>query len=333
MPNLITDFIPHGPQRQKLLALGMETLEQLQSAAAVAGPELRDFLESDVDTMLAAIPAAMEAIPQEALNAILNAEFSLGVELDAIPRMTVAPVFTILEPPPAGCANHVAEMPPVRNQASRGTCVSFASLAAVEHWLGRNGAMQDLSEQFLYWNCKTNDGRPNSPGTFLGVAYPLLQRDGCCPEADWPYVSNPVPGNEAQGPPLPGTQLKALSCRVPGVRTLAPTSVTDYRNELIAGRVVSFSIPVFNSWYRSTAVAFAGDITMPVPGEVRVGGHAMCVVGCIDRPDQPEIGGGRFILRNSWGTVWGINSPYGAGYGTIPYAYIARFAAEAYSIG
>jgi hypothetical protein len=332
MPNLITDFMPHGPLREKVLALGMTTLEQLQAAGAVAGPELRDFLETDVDQLLASIPTAMEAIPQAALDAILSAEYSLGIDLDAIPRLAVAPVFTVAAAPGASI-NHVAEMPPIRSQGSRGTCVSFSSLAAVEHFLGRHGAMQDLAEQFLYWNCKANDGIPNLPGTYLGVAYPLLKRDGCCLEADWNYNATPVTGNEGQGPPPPGTQLKALSFRIPSVRTIAPTSVADYRNELMAGRVVSFSVPVFNSWYRSTAVAFSGDITLPIPGEVRTGGHAMCIVGCMDQPDQPQIGGGRFILRNSWGKVWGINSPNGAGYGTIPYGYIARFAAEAYSIG
>ncbi len=332
MANLVKNFMPHGLLRDKVLALGIDTLEQLQAAGVVAGPELRDFLQTDVDAMLAAIPTAMEAIPQAAMDAILTAEYPLGIDLDSIPRLTVAPVFTVPAAPGASI-NHVAEMPPVRSQGSRGPCVSFSSLAAAEHYLGRQGALQDLSEQFLYWNCKANDGIPASPGTYLGVAYPLLRRDGCCLEADWNYNAAPVAANEGQGPPPPGTQLKALSFRIPSVRTLAPASVEDYRNELMAGRVVSFSVPVFNSWYRSSAVAFSGDITMPIPGEVRAGGHAMCIVGCIDQPDMPQIGGGRFIVRNSWGTVWGINSPNGAGYGTIPYAYIARFAAEAYSIG
>jgi C1A family cysteine protease len=69
-----------------------------------------------------------------------------------------------------------------------------------------------------------------------------------------------------------------------------------------------------------------------IPSFVVLDGHAMCFVGYIDLPGNPGLGGGRFILRNSWGTSWGINSPYGAGYGTLPYRYIARFGAEAYSI-
>ena len=105
---------------------------------------------------------------------------------------------------------------------------------------------------------------------------------------------------------------------------IAQTSVADVRAQLSAGRVVAFSVPVYNSWFRSTYVAYTGDITMPIPGEIRAGGHAMAIIGCLDEPARPEIGGGRFMLRNSWGSAWGINSPHGAGYGTIPYAYIAR---------
>jgi C1A family cysteine protease len=228
--------------------------------------------------------------------------------------------------------NLIPQMPTVRNQESRGTCVAHAALASYEHYLYVQGAYQDLSEQFLYWNCKRNDGIPNLEGTWLAIAIPLLQREGCCLETTWSYIPLPVPGNEGQGPPPGGAQLEALTFRVPGYKQLSPTFVDDIKNELAAGRCVPFSVPVFNSWLRSQWVAYSGDITMPVPNEVRVGGHAMCFVGYVDRPN-PGLGGGRFILRNSWGTTnWGINSSYGAGYGTIPYAYIARMGAEAYSI-
>jgi hypothetical protein len=37
-------------------------------------------------------------------------------------------------------------------------------------------------------------------------------------------------------------------------------------------------------------------------------------------------------VRNSWGLTWANESPYGAGYGTLPYQYITNDAWEAYSI-
>jgi C1A family cysteine protease len=317
----------------RLAALGFETLEQLQGAAEVAAPELSAFLGADVASLLGALPAAA-AIAPAALAEISTAEYQLGVELDLIPPMRIAPfrfaLVAAAAPLPAS-VSHVAQMPPVKNQGNRGACVAFATLAAYEFELVKAGALQRMSEQFQYWNCKRTDGIPNSSGTWLGVSYPLLKRDGVCDDATWPYNPNVINGNEGQGPPPPGAQLAALAHRQAAITQLAPTDVEDLKAALANNHCVSFSVPVFNSWWRSTAVANSGDITMPIPGEVRAGGHAMCLVGYVD--DATVAGGGRFILRNSWGTSWGINSPHGKGYGTIPYAYLAAHGAEAWYPG
>jgi C1A family cysteine protease len=336
MPPLQTHELASFPSLQnyvgRLQSLGIGTLESLTGAAQVARPELEAFLGTSIDGLLDQIPVAAAAIPQQALNTIQNADYPLGVAIDQIPHLEIAPaLLSSAGAAPPASVDLVSQMPTIRNQAQRGTCVAFAALAAYEHALGTSGAMQDLSEQFLYWNCKRSDGSSSQEGTWLGVAFPLLQRDGCCPEGIWPYVPTPIAGNEGQAPPPGGAQLQALTFRMSGFQQLSATSVADIKARLAAGRCVSFSIPVFNSWYRSPNVAYSGDITNPIPGEVRVGGHAMCLVGYIDSPQDTAIGGGRFILRNSWDTTWGLASPHGAGYGTIPYSYIARLATEAFS--
>lgn len=326
------DFPQFREHYPKLQGLGLDTLESLTAAAQVARPELEAYLGASIDKLLETVPVAASSIPQSALEIILKADYPLGVAIDRIPVPSAAPPqpATTAAAAPAG-VDLVSQMPPVRNQEKRGTCVAFAALAAYEHALAVVGAGHDLSEQFLYWNCKRSDGVPDTEGTWLGVAYPLLKRDGCCPEADWPYVGTPVAGNEGQGPPPGGAQLQALSFRLSGFQQLAANSVDDLKARLAAGRCVSFSIPVFNSWYYSQSVKYSGDITNPIPGEVRNGGHAMCLVGYVDSPGDAALGGGRFILRNSWDANWGLASPHGPGYGTIPYSYITRFATEAFS--
>jgi hypothetical protein len=275
---------------------GSRRWNSFKQTAQAACLELKAFLGTDVDALLAAVPFALEAIPPNDLETIETAEYPLGVELDLVANPTIAPTFEIIsEPPGGGCANLLAQMPPIRDQGSRGTCVAHAALAAFEQFLVSKKKAQDLSEQFLYWNCKRSDGAPWAAGTWLGIAMPLLQRDGCCIEPTWSYNPLPIAGSEGQGPPPGGALLQALSYRMASFRTIAPAAPTDYRSELLAGRSVAFSIPVFNSWYRSKAVAYTGDITMPIPGEVRMGGHAMCIVGCIDLPERPEIGGGRAV--------------------------------------
>ena len=59
----------------------------------------------------------------------------------------------------------------------------------------------------------------------------------------------------------------------------------------------------------------AGSGMMPYPNtstEELLGGHAVCIVGYDD-----NLNGGRFIVRNSWGTSWGDN-----GYFYMPYQVI-----------
>ena len=319
-------------KRNALKALGYTSYEQFAYAAQVAAPELASYLEVEsIDSLISQISVAATAISADVLETISSANYALGVAIDDIPRLTAAPGLSVAPPNNTGM-NLIGKLPAVRHQQGRGTCVAHAALGIYEHHLMTKGSYHDLSEQFLYWNCKQSDGIPQTTGTYLGIALPLLKRDGCCPEASWPYEPLPVAGNEGQGPPPGGAQLIALSFRLPAFKVLSPTSVDDLKGELARGCCVAFSIPVFNSWYRNTWVAATGDIVMPIPGEVRAGGHAMCLVGYEDMPGSPEFGGGRFILRNSWGKDWGINSPYGPGYGTMPYAYLARFGAEAYSI-
>ena len=55
------------------------------------------------------------------------------------------------------------------------------------------------------------------------------------------------------------------------------------------------------------------------------GGHAMLLVGYVD--DESVLGGGYFIIRNSWGGDWGED-----GYGKLPYAYAELFITSAMTI-
>ncbi|QDU59554.1 Papain family cysteine protease [Planctomycetes bacterium Pan216] len=330
----VSDLSSYQAKLQALGFSGEHSLEQLLGAARAARPEMASYLGVSVSalaTTLNNVAGSSSSIPQAMATAISHATYSLGVAIDFIPQPRSAPALAAAPTSSVPEVNLIPEMPPIRDQASRGTCVAHAALAAYEHFLETQGAYQDLSEQFLYWNCKRNDGIPHEEGTWLQVAVPLLHRDGCCLDTTWPYHPSPIPGNEGQGPPPGGAQIEALNFRPYGYQQLSSTSVDDIKNELAQGRCVAFSVPVFNSWLGSQWVAYSGDITMPVPGEIRVGGHAMCFVGYKDLPGA-GLGGGRFLLRNSWGSNWGINSPHGVGYGTIPYAYIAKMGAEAYAI-
>jgi C1A family cysteine protease len=57
-------------------------------------------------------------------------------------------------------------------------------------------------------------------------------------------------------------------------------------------------------------VAKSGIVPMPGATETVLGGHAVMAVGYDDASQ-------RFLVRNSWGSAWGMG-----GYFTIPYAYL-----------
>lgn len=218
--------------------------------------------------------------------------------------------------------NHIPSLSPVRSQGKRGTCVAFGTVAMREFL---DGCRHELSEQYLYWGAKMRDGQADSEGTWISYAMDCLEEDGVCLRKEWPY--NPLPGKtKHQGPP-PDIALKSASAfKISKKVAINPKSVNDLRTVLLGqnekqGRIISFAVPVFKSWHQNPITYRTGKIVMPLPGETHTGGHCMCLVGFQDDPEWP--GGGFFILRNSWGEKWGSECPFGAGYGTIPYKFIA----------
>jgi hypothetical protein len=155
----------------------------------------------------------------------------------------------------------------------------------------------------------------------------VLANHGECREIVWPYNPNLPCNNNGTMPP--NARPYALNYR-PTFTALTPRSVPAIKAALAGRRPVGISVPVDNSWYTSPETKRSGRITMPLTNDPQVGGHALCVVGYQEHADGP--GGGYFLIRNHWSTGWGYQCPYGAGYGTIPYAYITKYTWEAYTL-
>lgn len=267
-------------------------------------------------------PPPAASVPEQ-----IPADPSLGlqdlVETDAVPPAS---------PDLSDAINLSDDMQPIRDQQTRPTCVAHAGAAALEYALKqRTGEPHDLSEQFLYWACKTHDGFPNVEGTWINVVMTRMQADGSLLEPEWPYNPAPEVGDQAQGPPPGGWESAAANWMALTVNELPPKSSAEFLLSLSAGVPVAFSIPIFATssevrvWQNPT-----GKIPMPLPDTNRIGGHAMCAVGY--QPDETAPGGGFFIIRNSWGTRFASASPFGAGYGALPRAYIDRFGMEAWAL-
>ena len=323
-----------------LSAIGLEDAEQVIGAASVPGvsEELQRTLGLNRQAFQEFLEAARSALPAERaalLSQPAPRDLGLGVmppseEMIAAAEATAENGYAVEAEETAvsvpASMNLISYMPPIRNQAARGTCVSFALTALNEYVLRRRGLVRDLSEQHLYKEIKLVDGAANACGTWQVKAVNVLRDRGECRDFLWPYNPNPPCNNHGAQPAA--ARPDGLNYRL-GTFAVATRNVDAYKAELGRQRPVTLSIPVYDSWFQSNEVRRSGRITMRVGNEQASGGHAVCLVGFQDSASSP--GGGYFILRNSWSTSWAYQSPYGAGYGTIPYQYITNDAWEAFS--
>ena len=81
---------------------------------------------------------------------------------------------------------------------------------------------------------------------------------------------------------------------------------------LASGYPFVFGFTVYRKLRKRSRWRKTGIVPMPAAGESVLGGHAVLAVGYDDSQQ-------RFIVRNSWGTGWGMQ-----GYFTMPYAYLTE---------
>jgi len=326
--------------RRKLMDLGIQDAEQLVAVASVNGTDraLAEALEVSPAEFQKHLARAQKALPRQLAALVAEAQepnLNMGA-LEPTPEIIAEMEGAMITMPlelaavvslPAS-VNHAKKMPAVRHQGARGTCVAHALTSVHEFYRSESGTPQDYSEQFLYNEIKLMDGAPSACGTWQVKGAQVLSGIGQCRESVWAYNPN-LPCNNNGTKPA-NAAADAAGYKLQSI-ILNPKDVNAIKSALAGGSVVGFSIPVWNSWYSSAETRRSGRITMRIGNENTAGGHAMCLIGYQDDANSP--GGGFFILRNSWGTSWGNECPYGAGNGTIPYKYISDDNWEAVTTG
>lgn len=145
------------PKLQALGLSGEQSLEQFVNMAQVATPELAEYLGVEVSELVDEVSNSMSSaaqIPMQALNIIKQGNYSLGADVTRIPPMNNAPSLSL---PPASVqatVNMINDMPPIRNQKNRGTCVAHAALSASEKEINCSASFKILNHKKLFLKVK-----------------------------------------------------------------------------------------------------------------------------------------------------------------------------------
>ena len=199
------------------------------------------------------------------------------------------------------------QCPPVYDQGQLGSCTANSIGGAIEFDQMKEQQTAFVpSRLFIYYNERDIEGTVSSDsGAQIRDGIKTVAQLGVCPETEWPYDITQFAVKPAQQCYTDAAQHKVASYQ----RVIQ--DLNQFKGCLADGYPFVFGFSVYES-FESQAVATSGHAPMPAPSEQQLGGHAVCCVGYDDSNQW-------FIVRNSWGSTWGLQ-----GYFTLPYAYLIQ---------
>ncbi len=199
--------------------------------------------------------------------------------------------------------------PPVYDQGQLGSCTANAIAAAIQFEQIRQKEPKPFapSRLFIYYNERVMEHTVGQDaGAQIRDGMKSVNHIGACPETDWPYVITKF----AQKPPTRAFKDARLGKALSYQRVVQ--TLDQMKGCLASGLPIVLGISVYES-FESQQVARSGIVPMPPISEKLLGGHAILAILAVGYNDAEQ----RFVMRNSWGTSWGMQ-----GYFTIPYAYL-----------
>lgn len=184
------------------------------------------------------------------------------------------------------------KLSPIENQGSCGSCWAFSIAATFQDALAIKGIPRDLSEQYMV-SCNPYGYSCN--GGFFEAHNMHMSPKGGVNQADMPYTAT----NGSCKPSLTyHEKISSWSYLAGGNKP----SIEDLKAAIYKYGTISVGVSASNSWSSYRGGVFNGCQS----GNPQLN-HAVNLVGWDDAQ-------GVFIMRNSWGTNWGMS-----GYGYWPY--------------
>ncbi len=243
--------------------------------------------------------------------------------------------------PLGASANLSAQLPPVGDQGSQGSCVAWATSYYYKSWSEKqehtgwnlSNSKYQFSPSFMY--NQINGG--GDYGSTFADAFDLLQQKGDVDISEMPYNDN----NYALKPT--SAQLEAAKpYRIASgwsylwlQNGLGPFSqsndITKAKAWLAQGRLLVMGIPVYYDFpdFGSSGARAYYDYN----GSAQfAGGHGVCICGYDDNINPSGANAdhrGGFKMVNSWGSYWNGSS---AGYVWLSYDFVKRYVWEGWTM-
>ena len=199
------------------------------------------------------------------------------------------------------------QCPPVYDQGNLGSCTANALASAYQFEEMKQGKENFMpSRLFIYYNERAMEGTINEDaGAMIRDGIKTLVDAGVCHEDKWQYDESKFTAK----PPC-WCYKAAKDNQVLQYLRIAEHTLQGVKEALADGFPVTFGFTLYESMM-TDEVARTGLVPVPTATEKPIGGHAVKAVGYDDSKQC-------LIVKNSWGTNWGLQ-----GYFYLPYWYIS----------